>query len=396
MVEGVLALIMGLLLVVPAGAQPVVAQPGQPLVMDFENASLVDNRGQRDYDSPAGTPDLYTVHAPDVMTNGRVFETQVHNGGFGPVLDSSTSRNGTTSLRFDLRTPNDPGGANRRSEVWFEGSRNPSRDLNDVITDTQRVPFGQERWYGISFKLDSQYEQSSQWIVSQWFQNAPNSTTTGNPPLILSVVGEDTTGNGRKDDPTDQVFLSMLGGNNQESGGGVPDPTTFNTFDIGGSGQAGSAVDVDGGRRTGTPIERDKWYDVLVHYRFSSIDLEPATSTTPPFYQTNPDAFVEFFISEAGEDDYQLVGSVSDIHLGLANSGTTDPNNPNFGLALKAGVYSTATGGSTDNHTMWIDEVRSGFSLDEVDPKAYAIPEPTTLALLGLGGLSLVARGRRH
>ena len=80
----------------------------------------------------------------------------------------------------------------------------------------------------------------------------------------------------------------------------------------------------------------------------------------------------------------------------------TDPN-----LALPATVTSTSTiaGGlnSTDITTISIsdaqtsifDEIRLGSTLASVTPTATAVPEPSSLFLLGVVGLGLISRRRK-
>jgi hypothetical protein len=316
----------------------------QNLVFDMEAATLVDNSN---YDPVAQTGRLFdefsnplnTVKAKDYRDNNLTYETQVHNGGLGPVIDFNLSRVGSACLRFDLRDSPLTGsdGVNRRSEIWVHGSREP-RDPFGKISDIPRIPFNTYRWYGFSFKLHPSFQKNSQWIISQWWQNAPDNGSPGVPGEPVLDIFVAANGMGTQSDLT----LNMSARHNHSNGTFGKQLTSFNV---------------------GNPysIVRDKWYDVLVEYRF-----RPGNAGQ---------SFARWFISPSfgtGSSSYVMIGERLNTRIGYWGD---DANQD--GVALKFGVYSSKLRNANPNsilddtkyNTMWFDQVRSGTTKTFVDPK---------------------------
>jgi len=323
----------------------------QPYTMDFEsggyrNNTILNNANQsgRRFDDFFGFDPEFLVKGRDIRSNARTYETQIHNGGREPTLDTNIKRSGDRSLRFDLRNSVSLNGGNRRSEIWFVGSRN-DLDPHDRIDNSARVGNNQKRYYGFSFRLPRNFRVNSQWIISQWWQNGPRTNVPGEPPAVLQVLSSE-----RKRGPNTAIYLSAQARNNRNIN---TNSYTNETFDmnVGGSSILGTT-------RTGYQIDRETWYDVIVEFKF-----RPAQSNG---------SYMKWWISPSDQSNYNLAGELNNTRIGYGGG------DAGKGFAIKYGVYSTAISDTrrgangndeTDKNTTWFDNVSFGSRWSDVNPK---------------------------
>jgi len=249
-----------------------------------------------------------------------------------------------------------------RTEVHVEAD-GTYPDPDDDISDAARVPFGQERYFGMSIRVPQDFafnfrndKFGDYFIVSQWWQRSPQRvdrdgdgraetiTIIGNPPLELGLHA--TGGAGTAADPGTGVALGLGGG--------------YNTVAEPGRRLSLPGVDV--------PLQKGQWYDVVVHYRFSSVN---------PDLTLNPDGFYELFLRPSGGGAYARIGGSAGRQVGIYDGqagGSTDSRdgaNRNFGTSHRFGIYRGESQTPVTN-TVHFDDFRSGFTWSDVDPQANA------------------------
>lgn len=188
------------------------------LSIDAEQASIRQRPDRKDNYIPNTTDG-------DLIDNGLILEGQVQGYGRPPTLSTTEYRQGSHSLMFQAQ-PNQRG--KERTEIWFEGSRVRPRPFDPTFSygsQTNVIPWGEERYTGFSFKLPADYPVGRSNFIMQFWQRSPDA-----PPLSLQLFRKD----GR--------LKCTLAVKNDRGGGQVVDRF---------------------------PVTRGIWHDVILHYTFS-------------------------------------------------------------------------------------------------------------------------------
>lgn len=196
-----------------------------------------------------------------------------------------------------------------------------------------------------------------------WGSGSADSTTTG---FTATIAGFDTLRSDRG--ITDGTFGNNLAGASTADTRSAPfRGTSFNTMTITLTNGTASAYSID-----------------TLHFDFG--------------VRTNgPNTFIAKYTSGGlGPADTTI-----DTQTGLAQANTTNGNIFQFDYTLSSSLSDTtlAAGESAVFTFDFSDTTGSGSSLSLIDNVAFqgteVIPEPSSFALLGLGGLALLARRRR-
>ena len=346
---------------------------------------LVDgdlHQSSRDPASESGTAANGLTRSP--RDNGRTYENHMKGTG-RPVAAVPWGRLSSERADGGYRFEVGAGDASSRSELYLLGSRPLVREATAgdgefQVSAAPRVPFGQERFTALSFRLPSDFavtetdripEQESDlrnYIIAQWWQ-----TTARNPAGITAAdydagfgvasddydgpiaVGADVGHSGR---PPLQLSIEATGGqlmltmkaNSNDPGSDHPLRRFWVRHEI-------AAVAIDPAR----------WYDVVVRWRGSSVDAAAA-----PGGRLREDGVAELFIRADGERDYRLVGGMSGFRFGTEGTnaggrliGSLRQGEPSFGIKRKIGLYAPL--GTSVDRRVWIDEVREGSRWADVD-----------------------------